>query len=198
MRQFTHLVLSISMLAPGLLVAQEEAPRRTNPQAAATSSLPSFVLKMTEFTIPALDEGLAQTLNKGTDWEAAIDDLATQNQLASYEQLHLTLYDGLKARAQFGRRVPIVTGTSSTRFGNVNNITMENVGTLIGVLPRYRQETGDVVLELEYESSRIGPTDDSSTVPDRNADLLVHATLGSRSAGPRDQQSKPFNKVADC
>jgi len=64
--------------------------------------------------------------------------------------------DNQPAYIQVGRRVPRIVGTSVTNSVQVNSITLENVGLILGVTPRISPD-GMVVMELDAERSELGP-----------------------------------------
>jgi type II secretory pathway component GspD/PulD (secretin) len=67
----------------------------------------------------------------------------------------LTL-DNQQAFIQVGQRVPRIASTSVNQFGVQNQMTLENVGLIIGVTPRISPE-GNVVMEIDAEKSKLGP-----------------------------------------
>lgn len=64
--------------------------------------------------------------------------------------------DNQSAFIQVGQRVPRVTGTTITEVGQVNSVTLENVGLILGVTPRI-SPTGMVVMEIDAERSELAP-----------------------------------------
>ncbi len=64
--------------------------------------------------------------------------------------------DNQPAFVQVGKNVPRIAGTELTAYGQVNNITMENIGLIMGVTPRISPENM-VVMELDVEKSDVGP-----------------------------------------
>jgi len=62
--------------------------------------------------------------------------------------------DNQPAFIQVGQRVPRVTGTTITEVGQVNSVTLENVGLILGVTPRI-SPTGMVVMEIDAERSEL-------------------------------------------
>jgi len=64
--------------------------------------------------------------------------------------------DNQPAFIQVGQRVPRITGTQINETGQVNNITLENVGLILGVTPRISPD-GLVVMEIDAEKSALGP-----------------------------------------
>ena len=67
--------------------------------------------------------------------------------------------DNQSAFVQVGKSVPRIAGTELTAYGQVNNITMENIGLIMGVTPRISPENM-VVMELDVEKSDVGPQSD--------------------------------------
>ena len=71
--------------------------------------------------------------------------------------------DNQAAYVQVGQRVPRVNSSSITAAGNqINTITLENVGLILGVTPRISPD-GLVVMELDAEKSALEPL--SSGIP---------------------------------
>ncbi|QGJ71135.1 Type II and III secretion system protein [Planctomycetales bacterium 10988] len=68
----------------------------------------------------------------------------------------VTTLDNQPAFVLVGQRVPRITSTSFSDFGQTNSITQENVGLVLGVTPRISPE-GQVVMEIDVENSSVGP-----------------------------------------
>jgi type II secretion system protein D len=64
--------------------------------------------------------------------------------------------DNQPAFIQVGQRVPRITGTQINETGQVNQVTLENVGLILGVTPRISPD-GLVVMEIDAEKSELGP-----------------------------------------
>ena len=75
----------------------------------------------------------------------------------------LTTLDNQPAHLQVGRRTPRITGGSISQMGMVNSVTLENLGTNIGVTPRVGADR-TVVMEVELEDSRFGPREEGVAV----------------------------------
>ncbi len=69
---------------------------------------------------------------------------------------HIMTLDNQSAFIQIGKRVPRIAGTQVNQIGQVNTITEENVGLILGVTPRISPE-GMVVMEIDAERSEVGP-----------------------------------------
>jgi type II secretory pathway component GspD/PulD (secretin) len=64
--------------------------------------------------------------------------------------------DNQPAFIQVGQRVPRVVGVTISEVGQVNTVTLENVGLILGVTPRI-SPAGMVVMEIDAEKSELGP-----------------------------------------
>lgn len=64
--------------------------------------------------------------------------------------------DNQPAFIQVGQRVPRISGVQVQTTGQVNNITMDNVGLIMAVTPRISPD-GLVVMEIDAENSKVGP-----------------------------------------
>jgi len=67
--------------------------------------------------------------------------------------------DNQPAFIQVGKRVPRITGSTISTRGQINNITLENVGLILGVTPRINPVDGMVVMEIDAEKSELDPTE---------------------------------------
>ena len=75
----------------------------------------------------------------------------------------LTTLDNQAAFLQVGRREPRVTGSSFGPPGRMNQITMENVGTIVGFTPRVGADQA-VTLAIDIEESRLGPPEEGAAI----------------------------------
>jgi general secretion pathway protein D len=64
--------------------------------------------------------------------------------------------DNQSAYVQVGERVPTITGTQLNETGQVNNVTLEDVGLILGVTPRISPDNL-VVMEVDAQKSALGP-----------------------------------------
>lgn len=71
--------------------------------------------------------------------------------------------DNQPAFIQVGERVPRITGAQISETGQINNITLENVGLILGVTPRISPD-GLVVMEIDAEKSEVGPEEEGVPV----------------------------------
>ncbi len=81
-------------------------------------------------------------------------DQRTHVEILSRPQI-MTL-DNQPAFIQVGERVPRITGTSINNVGQVNTISLEDVGLILGITPRISPE-GMVVMDIDAEKSKLGP-----------------------------------------
>jgi len=70
--------------------------------------------------------------------------------------------DNQPAFIQVGQRVPRITQTQLTNFGQINTVELDNVGLILGVTPRVSPK-GTVVMEIDAEKSEVG--EDSQGIP---------------------------------
>jgi hypothetical protein len=71
--------------------------------------------------------------------------------------------DNQPAFIQVGQRVPRIVSSTVTQIGQINNVTLENVGLILGVTPRI-SPTGTVVMEIDAEQSKVGPEEEGIPV----------------------------------
>jgi len=64
--------------------------------------------------------------------------------------------DNQPAYIQVGQRVPRITGVNISTTGQVNTVTLENVGLIMQVIPRISPD-GLVVMQIDAEKSALGP-----------------------------------------
>lgn len=92
-----------------------------------------------------------------------LEGLAGEEKLESLEQFRLRMRaDGSKASCQNGRRVPRITGASSSRSGQiVNTLSMDDMGSLISGTAQITESEG-IAVELSVESSSLGPEEEGT------------------------------------
>ena len=114
------------------------------------------------------------------DPKARIQQLEKAGKLDSLTRVQLTTVDGQKASLKVGRRAARIVG--STRVGGggfgggvvpwrrvvvvarqVNSITFENVGLMLGVTPQIRRD-GQVVMAIEIDRSQLGPAEEGPVI----------------------------------
>jgi type II secretion system protein D len=103
----------------------------------------------------------------------------------------ITTLDNQQAFIQVGQRVPRVTSTSITTFGQTNSIELDNVGLILIVTPRI-SPTGMVVMEIDAERSEVGPevegipisvSNDGTVVRSPRIDITTAQTTVSAANG---------------
>ena len=70
--------------------------------------------------------------------------------------LELTTIAGQPAFVQIGHRKPRIVGATFSSRGRANNVSMENVGTIVQVTPQIAGD-GSLVMEVNIERSDLGP-----------------------------------------
>ncbi|MGA2796935.1 MAG: secretin N-terminal domain-containing protein [Thermoguttaceae bacterium] len=75
----------------------------------------------------------------------------------------LTTLDGQEATIHVNRMEPHVTGVMMNNVGSTNAVTMMNVGTILKLKTRVMPE-GIVVLELNIQDVRSGPTEEGAVI----------------------------------
>jgi hypothetical protein len=98
----------------------------------------------------------------------ALQEVKTMHVLSRPQIMTL---DNQPAYVQVGERVPRIQGTSLNAATQVNSITLENVGLILGVRPRISPE-GIVVMELDAENSSVGPEATGTPVSVSNGTII--------------------------
>jgi len=75
----------------------------------------------------------------------------------------LTTLDNHPGYIQIGKRVPRITGATRTAGGQINNITLENVGLLVKLTPRISPD-GLVTMAIDLEKSELSPFGEGADV----------------------------------
>lgn len=91
---------------------------------------------------------------------AWLETARKENKIELMEMVRVSVVDGFDAIAKFGKRVPIVTGTTNTPQGTARNYNFRDLGTILKV--RAEGVGEEIRIEIDYESSRIeaeAPTD---------------------------------------
>jgi type II secretory pathway component GspD/PulD (secretin) len=102
------------------------------------------------------------------DVRAMIDQRQEQGHVKVLNRFELMATDNNPTRIQFGVRKPRVTGAQFSGRGNAGNpwstsVTMENVGTLMGVTSRVNSE-GHIVADIDFEKSFLGSEEDGKVI----------------------------------
>jgi hypothetical protein len=100
--------------------------------------------------------------------------------------------DNQPAYVQVGSRVPRIQGTSLNAATQVNSITLENVGLILGVTPRVSPE-GTVVMEVDAENSAVGPEATGTPVSVSNGTIIrspiFNVTMAQTTISVQDGQT---------
>lgn len=89
--------------------------------------------------------------------------------------------DNQPAFIQVGERVPRITGTQTNEAGQQNNITLENVGLILGVTPRISPD-GLVVMDVDAEKSSLGSEADGIPVAVQNGVTIRSPVINTVTA----------------
>jgi hypothetical protein len=120
-----------------------------------------------------------------------LQGLAGTEALESLEQMQLRmLANGAEAHLQNGGREPRITGSSTTARGVVNNVELENIGTMITGSAKTTR-TGKLAMQLTIERSVFGPEEeglpiavsDGKTIRTPRLDILTAKTEISAADG---------------
>ena len=84
---------------------------------------------------------------------AWLETARKEKQIELMEMVRVSVIDGFDAIAKFGKRVPIVTGTTNTAQGTARNYNFNDLGTILKV--RAEAVGEEIRVEIDYESSRI-------------------------------------------
>lgn len=110
------------------------------------------VLELNEAPQPAV--GTSTTV-LNDDLDKILTDLQQRGTVRVLARPELMAAHNQPARLQIGGRVPRITGTTSTGNMRQNQVTFENVGTLLGITARVADED-TVTMEIDLEQSHFG------------------------------------------
>jgi type II secretory pathway component GspD/PulD (secretin) len=137
---------------------------------------------------------------------AKVLELAQSGKADSSSLLKLSLLENLPATVQFSETVPVVSGrTDFGGRGATNNVTMQNVGTMVQATARI-EKSDQVVVELKAERSRIVPISPEADPSMPGSTKTMQATVatttrqisgvltivGSQTTGGGDSQVHTF------
>jgi Flp pilus assembly secretin CpaC len=106
------------------------------------------------------------------DPKARIQQLDKAGKLDSLTRVQLTTVEGQKASLKVGQRAARIVGSQRIGGGGfgggggggqVNSITFENVGLMLGVTPQIRRD-GLVVMSIDIERSQLGPAEEGPVI----------------------------------
>lgn len=84
---------------------------------------------------------------------AWLETARKEKKIELMEMVRVSVVDGFDAIAKFGKRVPIVTGTTNNSQGTARNYNMHDFGTILKV--RAEAVGEEIRVEIDYEASRI-------------------------------------------
>lgn len=124
------------------------------------------------------------------DPKAVIQRLDSSGKLDGLARVQLTTLDGQKASFQVDQRVGRIISTQRTPMGQINNLTVENVGMVLGLVTRIRGD-GTILIDVDLDRSQLGPADEGPVIakptdgePIRSPGtehFMVHSTIAARS-----------------
>jgi type II secretory pathway component GspD/PulD (secretin) len=118
---------------------------------------------------------ITQEIVRG-DLDQALADLEAQGELRIVARPELLVSDNQSAFLQLGQRVPRVTGTSVSNRGMTNSVSMENVGTILGVTGRVSDDQ-IITLEIDVEASYLGPEEEGTPVATTDQQVVRTPTI---------------------
>lgn len=146
--RYTFVALTAFVFLSAASLAQGEGTRDTADKA-PESTLRSYVVQLTEFRW----KGSADLALSPRELVRAVDQLRKDGKLDVIETVRLSALENHESMAQFGKSVAIVTGVADTGQGRVRNVGFHQVGTMVKLTAVPKD--GKVVLELQYEASRL-------------------------------------------
>jgi type II secretory pathway component GspD/PulD (secretin) len=110
---------------------------------------------------------------------AKVRELAQSGKADSSSLLKLSLLENLPATVQFSETVPVISGrTDFGGRGATNNVTMQNVGTMVQATARI-EKSDQVLVELKAERSRIVPISPEADASMPGSTKTVQATVST-------------------
>lgn len=97
------------------------------------------------------------------DIDAAINALKKSHMVRMICRPEIVALDSQPASVHYGSRVPRIVGAMTGRGGRINNVEMENVGTMVELVARVHDPHG-VTLQIEWEQSYLGPEDEGTAI----------------------------------
>jgi type II secretory pathway component GspD/PulD (secretin) len=125
--------------------------------------LKAMLVELTLPEAPALLSGDTSADISNKDFNEIVAQLKERGDLRVLAQPQLLCAENQPAFLQSGQRVPRVTGATSTSRGQTRQVTLENVGTILGVTAR-ETEHDWVTLEIDLERSHLGSDDEGTTL----------------------------------
>lgn len=145
-----HTLLSLlAVFVPCIALAQQQTE---NVGQSPQGELRVYTVRVTEFRVNA---ELSAELS-AADVLKSLHQLQENGKVELFESVCLSALESQRARAQFGRRVTMVSGVTSGRPGPpVRSYSQSQVGTLLEAL--VESEGEKLTLQVQYEASHVEP-----------------------------------------
>jgi type II secretory pathway component GspD/PulD (secretin) len=88
----------------------------------------------------------------------------------------LTALDNQAAYLQAGRREPTISAINTTATGQINSVTVQNLGTLLRFTPRVNADRV-VTMQLDINDSRLAPAEEGVPIYSSNKGEVVRAPV---------------------
>lgn len=108
------------------------------------------------------------------DLRDVLSQLREHGEVTVMSEPSLLCFDNQPAFVQSGSRVPRVTGVSSSPRGSMNAVTLENVGTMLGVTCRI-SNPDMITLEIDLERSYLGPENEGTPLTSNTEGPVVRS-----------------------
>jgi len=97
------------------------------------------------------------------DFGDVLAELKKRGELRVLARPEMLVADNQPAQLQFGSRVPRITGTMARGGARMNQVEMQDVGTVLGVTGRVNVDDR-VTLEIDLERSHLGPEEEGTPI----------------------------------
>ena len=99
----------------------------------------------------------------GNSVESVIAELNKSGRLRVLANPQVMTLDKQPASIKLGRRIPQITGTTTSTRGKTNSVQFTDVGLSLGLTPRISSD-GLVTMEIDVESSHFGPEEEGTLI----------------------------------
>ncbi len=123
--------------------------------------------------------------------DGALKEKAKTASIQTLTGLELTTIAGQTAFVQIGHRKPKIVGTTFSQRGRTNNVSMENVGSIVQITPQVVRD-GSLVVAVDIERSDLGPesegmviaiTEDGTEIRSPQTDTMMAKTTVTTANG---------------
>ena len=170
-----------------VVITLTEDGQPAKPETVAVGTLPTL---HAEYQNRATEAAAAPLLGSADAVNRLLEGLSKADALQQLVRPQLLTVDGREAMVQVGYRQPKITGVSRSPRGQTNQVTLENLGTLVTATPHVVPD-GTILVELSVETSDFGPQEDATVLatsddgPEirspRTDTLVVETTVSTRS-----------------